>query len=143
MKMGDIEYQGDKCKVIFYYIVNGCVDFCELICYYVWEFKVKIEMCQIGVWQELVCIGGLGFCGCELCCFIWLIDFKLVFMVVVCYQNLVINQVKFFGQCGCLKCCLNYEFDIYMEVVQVFLKKVDCIQIELGLVVLVKIDIFK
>eukprot|EP00903_Cladosiphon_okamuranus_P000395 g393.t1 len=143
MKMGDIEYQGDKRKATFYYTANGRVDFRELIRHYAREFKVKIEMRQIGARQESARIGGLGSCGRELCCSTWLTDFKSVSTAAARYQNLAINQAKLSGQCGRLKCCLNYELDTYMEAVQAFPKKADRIQTELGLAVLVKTDIFK
>ena len=143
MKMGDIEYQGDKRKATFYYTANGRVDFRELIRHYAREFKVKIEMRQIGARQESARIGGLGSCGRELCCSTWLTDFKSVSTAAARYQNLAINQAKLSGQCGRLKCCLNYELDTYMEAVQAFPKKADRIQTEAGTATLVKTDIFK
>lgn len=143
MKMGDIEYQGDKRKATFYYTANGRVDFRELIRHYAREFKVKIEMRQIGARQESARIGGLGSCGRELCCSTWLTDFKSVSTAAARYQNLAINQAKLSGQCGRLKCCLNYELDTYMEAVQAFPKKADRIQTEVGTAALVKTDIFK
>lgn len=143
MKMGDIEYQGDKRKATFYYTANGRVDFRELIRHYAREFKVKIEMRQIGARQESARIGGVGSCGRELCCSTWLTDFKSVSTAAARYQNLAINQAKLSGQCGRLKCCLNYELDTYMEAVQAFPKKADRIQTEAGMATLVKTDIFK
>lgn len=143
MKMGDIEYQGDKRKATFYYTANGRVDFRELIRHYAREFKVKIEMRQIGARQESARIGGLGSCGRELCCSTWLTDFKSVSTAAARYQNLAINQAKLSGQCGRLKCCLNYELDTYMEAVQAFPKKADRIHTEAGTASLVKTDIFK
>lgn len=143
MKMGDIEYQGDKRKATFYYTANGRVDFRELIRHYAREFKVKIEMRQIGARQESARIGGLGSCGRELCCSTWLTDFKSVSTAAARYQNLAINQAKLSGQCGRLKCCLNYELDTYMEAVKAFPKKADRIQTEMGTATLVKTDIFK
>ncbi len=143
MKMGDIEYQGDKRKATFYYTANGRVDFRELIRHYAREFKVKIEMRQIGARQESARIGGLGSCGRELCCSTWLTDFKSVSTAAARYQNLAINQAKLSGQCGRLKCCLNYELDTYMEAVRAFPKKADRIQTEVGTATLVKTDIFK
>ena len=114
MKIGDVEYQGDRRKATFYYTADGRVDFRELIKLFAREFKVKIEMRQIGARQESARIGGLGSCGRELCCSTWLTDFKSVSTAAARYQNLAINQSKLSGQCGRLKCCLNYELDSYM-----------------------------
>lgn len=143
MKMGDIEFRGDNRKATFYYTANGRVDFRELIRHYAKEFKVKIEMRQIGARQESARIGGLGACGRELCCSTWLTDFKSVSTAAARYQNLAINQSKLSGQCGRLKCCLNYELDTYMEAVQAFPKKADKILTRGGKAALVKTDIFK
>lgn len=143
MKMGDVEYQGDNRKATFFYTANGRVDFRELIRHYAQEFKVKIEMRQIGARQESARIGGLGSCGRELCCSTWLTDFKSVSTAAARYQNLAINQAKLSGQCGRLKCCLNYELDAYMEAVKAFPNKADKLQTEAGKAVLVKTDIFK
>lgn len=143
MKMGDVEYQGDNRKATFFYTANGRVDFRELIRFYAKEFRVKIEMRQIGARQESARIGGIGSCGRELCCSTWLTDFKSVSTSAARYQNLAINQVKLSGQCGRLKCCLNFELDTYMEAVKAFPKKADRIQTEAGAAVLVKTDIFK
>ncbi|WP_020536424.1 PSP1 domain-containing protein [Lewinella cohaerens] len=143
MKIGDVEFQGDKRKATFFYTANGRVDFRELIRHFAREFRVKIEMRQIGARQESARIGGLGSCGRELCCSTWLTDFKSVSTAAARYQNLAINQAKLSGQCGRLKCCLNYELDTYMEAVQAFPKKADKLQTESGAAVLVKTDIFK
>ncbi len=143
MKMGDVEFQGDKRKATFYYTANGRVDFRELIKHYAREFRVKIEMRQIGARQESARIGGLGSCGRELCCSTWLSDFKSVSTAAARYQNLAINQAKLSGQCGRLKCCLNYELDSYMEAVKAFPEKADRLQTQTGTAVLVKTDIFK
>lgn len=143
MKIGDVEFQGDKRKATFFYTANGRVDFRELIRHFAKEFRVKIEMRQIGARQESARIGGLGSCGRELCCSTWLTDFKSVSTAAARYQNLAINQAKLSGQCGRLKCCLNYELDTYMEAVQEFPKKADRIQTQVGTAVLVKTDIFK
>ncbi len=143
MKIGDVEYQGDKRKATFYYTADGRVDFRELIRHYAKEFRVKIEMRQIGARQESARIGGLGSCGRELCCSTWLTDFKSVSTAAARYQNLAINQSKLSGQCGRLKCCLNYELDTYMEAVERFPRGAEKLQTEAGTAVLVKTDIFK
>ena len=132
MKMGDVEFQGDNRKATFFYTANGRVDFRELIRHFAQEFRVKIEMRQIGARQESARIGGLGSCGRELCCSTWLTDFKSVSTAAARYQNLAINQAKLSGQCGRLKCCLNFELDTYMEAVKAFPKKADRIQTEAG-----------
>lgn len=143
MKIGEVEFQGDKRKATFYYIADERVDFRELIKIYAREFKVKIEMRQIGARQEAGKIGGLGSCGRELCCSTWLTDFKSVGTNAARYQNLSINQSKLSGQCGRLKCCLNYELDTYMDALQSFPRDSDWLQTEAGNVRLVKTDIFK
>ncbi|MEO1513607.1 MAG: regulatory iron-sulfur-containing complex subunit RicT [Bacteroidota bacterium] len=143
MKVGDVEYQGDKRKATFYYTADGRVDFRELIRHYAKEFRVKIEMRQIGARQESARIGGLGSCGRELCCSTWLTDFKSVSTAAARYQNLAINQSKLSGQCGRLKCCLNYELDTYAEAVEDFPKNADKLYTEVGMAVLIKTNIFK
>lgn len=143
MKIGDVEFQGDKRKATFYYTADGRVDFRELIKQFAKEFKVKIEMRQIGARQESARIGGLGSCGRELCCSTWLTDFKSVSTAAARYQNLAINQAKLSGQCGRLKCCLNYELDTYMDALTDFPKKADVLLTEAGKATLVKTDIFK
>lgn len=143
MKIGDVEYQGDRRKATFYYTADGRVDFRELIKIYAKEFRVKIEMRQIGARQESARIGGLGSCGRELCCSTWLTDFKSVSTAAARYQNLAINQSKLSGQCGRLKCCLNYELDSYMEAVSAFPKKADTLHTQAGVATLIKTDIFK
>ena len=143
MKVGDVEYQGDKRKATFYYTADGRVDFRELIRHYAKEFRVKIEMRQIGARQESARIGGLGSCGRELCCSTWLTDFKSVTTAAARYQNLAINQSKLSGMCGRLKCCLNYELDTYLDALDRFPKNADKLQTEAGTAVLVKTDIFK
>jgi len=143
MKMGDVEYQGDKRKATFFYTADGRIDFRELIRHFAKEFKVKIEMRQIGARQESARIGGIGSCGRELCCSTWLSDFKSVSTAAARYQNLAINQTKLSGQCGRLKCCLNYELDSYMDALQKFPKSADKLRTEVGQAVLVKTDIFK
>lgn len=143
MKIGDVEYQGDKRKATFYYIADGRVDFRELIRHYAKEFRVKIEMRQIGARQESARIGGVGSCGRELCCSTWLTDFKSVSTAAARYQNLAINQAKLSGMCGRLKCCLNYELDTYLDALESFPKGVDKIRTKKGTAVLIKTDIFK
>jgi cell fate regulator YaaT (PSP1 superfamily) len=143
MKIGDVEYQGDKRKATFYYTADGRVDFRELIKSFAKEFRVKIEMRQIGARQESAMIGGLGSCGRELCCSTWLTDFKSVSTAAARYQNLAINQAKLSGQCGRLKCCLNFELDTYMDALTDFPKKADFLLTEAGKATLVKTDIFK
>ena len=143
MKVSDVEYQGDKRKATFYYTADGRVDFRELIREFAREFKVKIEMRQIGARQESGRIGGLGPCGRELCCSTWLTDFKSVSTVAARYQNLAINQSKLSGQCGRLKCCLNFELDTYMDALEQFPTNADRIQTEEGGANLMKTDIFK
>ncbi len=143
MKIGEVEYQGDKRKATFYYIADDRVDFRELIKLYAKEFRVKIEMRQIGARQEAGKIGGLGSCGRELCCSTWLTDFKSVGTNAARYQNLSINQSKLSGQCGRLKCCLNYELDTYMDAIHEFPKDADFLRTENGDARLVKTDIFK
>lgn len=120
MKLSDIEIQGDGKKVIFFYTAEERVDFRELIKAYAEEFRMRIEMKQIGYRQEAARLGGIGSCGRELCCSTWLTDFKVVNMSAARYQNLSINMLKLSGQCGRLKCCLNYELDTYMEALEEF-----------------------
>ena len=122
MKIGDVIYQGDGRKATFYYTAEDRVDFRELIKQYAREFRIKIEMRQIGSRQEAGLIGGIGTCGRELCCSTWLTDFKSVSTVAARYQNLAINQAKLSGQCGRLKCCLNYELDSYLDAIKSFPK---------------------
>jgi len=142
MKVGDVEFQGDKKKATFYYTAEGRVDFRELVKEYAREFKVKIEMRQIGARQESARIGGIGSCGRELCCSTWLSDFKSVNTSAARYQNTSINQSKLSGQCGRLKCCLNYELDTYMEAIRDFPDNVDVLQTKSGTASLMKTDIF-
>ncbi|HRX28064.1 MAG TPA: regulatory iron-sulfur-containing complex subunit RicT [Saprospiraceae bacterium] len=143
MKMGDVEYRGDGKKATFYYTANGRVDFRELVKAYAKEFKVKIEMRQIGSRQESARIGGIGACGRELCCSTWLSDFKSVNTNAARYQNISINQTKLSGQCGRLKCCLNYELDTYLDALDSFPKDPEVLKTQKGNANLVKMDIFK
>ena len=122
MKIGDVEFQGDNTKAIFYYTSNGRVDFRELIIQMADEFKIRIEMRQIGVRQEAQKMGGIGSCGRELCCSSWLNDFRSVSTSAARYQQLSLNPQKLAGQCGKLKCCLNYELDMYVEAIKDFPK---------------------
>lgn len=143
MKISDVEFQADARKAIFYYIADGRVDFRELIKVYAREFNVKVEMKQIGSRQEAGLVGGIGMCGRELCCSTWLSTFKNVNITVVRYQNLSINQAKLSGQCGRLKCCLNFELDTYLDALKVFPKNADKLHTERGDAYLQKTDIFK
>ncbi len=143
MKLGDVEYQGDGKKATFYYTAEGRIDFRELVRQYAREFRIKIEMRQIGSRQESARIGGLGACGRELCCSTWLSDFKSVTTAAARYQNIAINQTKLSGQCGRLKCCLNYELDSYIDALADFPKKADKLKTEKGRATLIKTDIFK
>lgn len=143
MKIGDVEYQGDTRKATFYYTADDRVDFRELIRIFAKEFKVRIEMRQIGARQEARRIGGIGTCGRELCCSSWLTDFKSVSTIAARYQNLAINQAKLSGQCGRLKCCLNYELDSYLDALTEFPQHADQIDTALGMARLIKTDIFK
>ena len=115
MKIGDVEYQGDKTKAIFYYIAEERVDFRELIKVFAEEFKMRIEMRQIGARQEAGRIGGIGPCGRELCCSTWITNFVSVTTNSARYQELSLNPQKLAGQCSKLKCCLNYELDAYID----------------------------
>ncbi len=143
MKVTDVEFQADRRKATFYFTANGRVDFRELIRHYAKEFRTKIEMRQIGSRQESSRIGGLGSCGRELCCSTWLTAFKSVSTRAARYQNLAINQSKLSGQCGRLKCCLNYELDLYTEALSYFPMKAEVLESKSGRVYLQKIDIFK
>ncbi len=143
MKIGDVEVQTDRRKATFYYTADGRIDFRELIRQYAKDFRIKIEMRQIGARQESARIGGIGSCGRELCCSTWLSDFKSVSTAAARYQNLAINQSKLSGQCGRLKCCLNFELDSYMDALSHFPKGADKLKTEAGTTVLVKTDVFK
>lgn len=120
MKLSDVEYQGDRRKATFFYTADERVDFRELIKKLADSFKVRIEMRQIGYRQEAGRLGGIGSCGRELCCSTWLTDFKLVNTSAARYQNLSLNPLKLSGQCGKLKCCLNFELDSYLEALKEF-----------------------
>jgi cell fate regulator YaaT (PSP1 superfamily) len=143
MKIGDVEYQGDGKKATFYYTADERVDFRELIKVFAKEFHIKVEMHQIGARQEAGRVGGIGSCGRELCCSTWLTDFKTVSTTAARYQQLSINQAKLSGQCGRLKCCLNYELDTYVDALHDFPQHIDRIETEAGIAYLQKTDIFK
>jgi cell fate regulator YaaT (PSP1 superfamily) len=143
MKMSEVEIQADGRKATFFYIADDRVDFRELIKIYASEFKLKVEMRQIGARQEAGKVGGIGSCGRELCCATWLTEFKSVNTAAARYQNLSINQTKLSGQCGRLKCCLNYELDTYLDALQGFPENADMLQVARGTATLIKKDIFK
>ena len=143
MKLIEVEFQADGRKATFYYTAEDRVDFRELIKIYAGEFKIKVEMKQIGIRQEAAKIGGIGSCGRELCCSSWLSDFKSVTTTIARYQNLTINQTKLSGQCGRLKCCLNYELDTYLDALQQFPNNADVLELSRGTAQLIKKDIFK
>lgn len=143
MKLAEVEIQADGRKATFFYTADDRVDFRELIKIYASEFRVKVEMRQIGARQEAGKVGGIGSCGRELCCSTWLTDFKSVNTTAARYQNLSINQAKLSGQCGRLKCCLNYELDTYLDALKDFPDDCDTIETSGGKATLQKRDIFK
>jgi cell fate regulator YaaT (PSP1 superfamily) len=120
MKINDVEIQGDYTKAIFYYTADDRVDFRELIKLMAEEFKLRIEMRQIGARQEASRLGGIGSCGRELCCSTWMEEFKSVTTNAARVQQLSLNPQKLAGQCGKLKCCLNYEYETYLDAVKEF-----------------------
>ncbi len=143
MKISDVEYQGDGNKAIFYYTADERVDFRELIRVLAGEFKVRVEMRQIGARQEAGRVGGIGSCGRELCCSTWLTDFRSVNTAAARYQQLALNPQKLAGQCGKLKCCLNYELDTYVEALKEFPDTNLVLKTKKGEAVYQKMDIFK
>lgn len=143
MKISDIEFQGDGSKATFYYTANDRVDFRQLIKDYASEFKIRIEMKQVGFRQEASRLGGIGSCGRELCCSTWLTDFRSVNTSAARYQQLSLNPQKLAGQCGKLKCCLNYELDTYMDALKDLPDMETKLQTEKGEAICQKIDIFK
>ncbi len=143
MKLCEVEVQADSKKGTFFYTADQRVDFRELIRVYATDFKMKVEMKQIGARQESGKVGGIGSCGRELCCSTWLTDFKSVNTTAARYQNLSINQTKLSGQCGRLKCCLNYELDTYMDALSIFPDHAERLETVKGFVQLQKKDIFK
>jgi cell fate regulator YaaT (PSP1 superfamily) len=143
MKMSDVEFQADNTKATFYYSAEDRVDFRELIKLLAGEFKIRVEMRQISLRQEAGRLGGIGVCGRELCCSTWLVDFKNVTTSAARYQNLSLNPGKLSGQCGRLKCCLNYELDTYMEAIKDIPQVEKPLQTEQGPAKLQKTDIFR
>ncbi|HVD97827.1 MAG TPA: regulatory iron-sulfur-containing complex subunit RicT [Cytophagaceae bacterium] len=143
MKLSDVEFQADNIKATFYYSADERVDFRELIKMLAAEFKIRIEMKQISLRQEASRLGGIGSCGRELCCSTWLTDFKNVNTSAARYQNLALNPTKLSGQCGRLKCCLNYELDTYMDALKGIPEIQQPISTLHGDAVLQKTDIFK
>ncbi len=143
MKISDIEFQGDGSKATFYYTAEDRVDFRQLIKEFAHEFRTRIEMRQIGFRQEASRLGGIGSCGRELCCSTWLTDFRSVSTSAARYQQLSLNPQKLAGQCGKLKCCLNYELDSYMDALKDFPKTEQKLKTEKGTAVCQKIDIFQ
>jgi len=143
MKISDIEYQGDASKATFYYTAEERVDFRELIKVFAKEFRTRIEMKQVGFRQEAARLGGIGSCGRELCCSTWLTDFRSVSTSSARFQQLSLNPQKLAGQCGKLKCCLNYELDTYLDALKDFPKTDIKLQTEKGAAVCQKTDIFK
>ena len=142
MKLNDIEYQGDKTKAIFYYIADGRVDFRELIKKLAEEFHIRVEMRQIGVRQESAKLGGIGSCGRELCCASWISSFQSVTTNVARVQQLSPNPQKLAGQCGKLKCCLNYEYEAYVDALKAF-PEANLLKFKNGDAVHQKNDVFK
>jgi cell fate regulator YaaT (PSP1 superfamily) len=143
MKISDVDYQGDKTKATFFYTAEGRVDFRELIKKMAESFRIRIEMRQIGMRQEAGRLGGIGSCGRELCCSTWLTNFKTVSTAAARYQNLSLNTLKLAGQCGKLKCCLNYELDTYLDALKDIPDRIDSLQTEVGVARHQKTDIFK
>lgn len=143
MKLSEVEIQADGKKATFFYTADDRVDFRELIKQFAAEFKLKVEMRQIGIRQEAAKVGGIGSCGRELCCSTWLHDFKSVNTTAARYQNLSINQTKLSGQCGRLKCCLNFELDTYLDALQHFPDNAESFETAKGTAFLIKKDIFK
>ena len=143
MKLSDVEYQADNMKATFFYSADDRVDFRELIKILAGEFKIRVEMRQISLRQEAGRLGGIGVCGRELCCATWLSDFKNVSTSAARYQNLSLNPSKLSGQCGRLKCCLNYELETYMEALEDIPKIEGSLLTDKGEATLQKTDIFR
>ena len=143
MKIGDVEFQGDGSKAIFYYIADGRVDFRQLIKVFAEEFRIRIEMKQIGARQEAGLIGGLGVCGRELCCSNYISTFQSITTSAARVQDLSLNPQKLAGQCGKLKCCLNYETAVYMDAQTRIPKVNNPLEFEDGLAYLMKTDILR
>ncbi len=143
MKLSDVEYQGDGNKATFYYTADDRIDFRQLIKELATTFRLRIEMKQVGLRQEAARLGGIGSCGRELCCSTWLTDFRSVNTSSARYQQLSLNPQKLAGQCGKLKCCLNYELDSYLDAIKGFPKTDKWLQTNKGVGVFQKMDIFK
>ncbi|OFZ63321.1 MAG: hypothetical protein A3D92_04610 [Bacteroidetes bacterium RIFCSPHIGHO2_02_FULL_44_7] len=143
MKISDVEYQADLTKATFFYTAEGRVDFRQLIRDLAEEFKIRIEMRQIGSRQEASRLGGIGSCGRELCCSTWLTDFRSVSTSAARYQQLSLNPQKLAGQCGKLKCCLNYELDMYLDAMKAFPKGDLRLKTKKGTASHIKTDVFK
>lgn len=142
MKITDVEYQGDLSKAVFYYTAEERIDFRELVRKLADQFKIRIEMKQIGMRQEAGRIGGIGSCGRELCCSTWLTDFRSVSTSAARYQQLSLNPAKLAGQCGKLKCCLNYELDVYLDELKKFPDTKKQLKTKKGNAFFQKMDIF-
>lgn len=143
MKITDVEFQGDGAKATFYYTADNRVDFRQLIKDFAGAFRTRIDMKQIGFRQEAAKVGGIGSCGRELCCSTWLTDFRSVNTNAARYQQLSINPQKLAGQCGKLKCCLNYELDSYLDTLKDFPSSSTNLDTEKGKAFCIKIDVFK
>lgn len=143
MKLSDVEYQGDGNKATFYYTADARVDFRQLIKDLAGAFSIRIEMKQVGSRQEAARLGGVGSCGRELCCSTWLTDFRKVTTTAARYQQLSLNPLKLAGQCGKLKCCLNFELDTYLDALDSFPEQNKVLKTEKGDAVFIKMDIFK
>ena len=143
MKIGDVEFQGDGSKAIFYYIADGRVDFRQLIKVFAEEFRIRIEMKQIGARQEAGLIGGIGVCGRELCCARYITNFKSISTAAARVQDLSLNPQKLAGQCGKLKCCLNYEVAVYQDAQSRIPRVLEPLEFEDGFAYLRKTDILK
>jgi cell fate regulator YaaT (PSP1 superfamily) len=143
MKLSDVEYQGDGNKATFYYTAETRVDFRQLIRDLASAFSIRVEMKQVGARQEAARLGGIGSCGRELCCSTWLTDFRKVSTSAARYQQLSLNPLKLAGQCGKLKCCLNFELDSYLDALKSFPRQEVVLKTEKGEAVFIKMDIFK
>jgi cell fate regulator YaaT (PSP1 superfamily) len=143
MKLSDVEYQGDGNKATFYYTADTRVDFRMLIRELAGAFSIRVEMKQVGSRQEAARLGGVGSCGRELCCSTWLTDFRKVTTSAARYQQLSLNPLKLAGQCGKLKCCLNFELDTYLDALKDFPKQETVLKTEKGEAIFIKMDIFK
>jgi cell fate regulator YaaT (PSP1 superfamily) len=143
MKMSDVEFQSDNTKATFYYSADDRIDFREMIKFLASEFKIRVEMKQISLRQEAARVGGIGSCGRELCCSTWLTDFRAIPTSAARYQNLSLNPAKLSGQCGRLKCCLNYELETYLDALSDIPTVEKPLKTEKGIAVLQKTDIFR